>query len=540
MTATRSASASSDASGSDVSSDVTRVDVAIVGGGMAGHTLARQLRRTLPELCVAVFDKSTDNPYKVGESMVEIASNYLLRKLGLSSYLYDHQLPKNGLRFFFDAPGRDAPLHEMSEIGSESLPFHPAFQIDRGRLDADLAEMNARDGVVVRRGAAVRDLRIGGDGAPHRFRALEADRETQVEARWVVDASGRGRLLAKTLELHEPEPELRNAAAWGRFESVADVDDPLRVPPEFRSRVRHTSRRLSTLHFVYPGYWIWFIPLRGITSVGVVCDREVFRPEMRTQEGLLDFVCEHAAPASLLSEAKPVDHGCYMNLAYGTRRFFDGAARWGMTGEAGAFTDPLYSPGSDFIALENDFITDLIRRDQAGEPAQELADRGSLYDAFMRFRTEATLLLYRGQYSLLGSYELCKLKWDFDIGSYYNLWVDAYMRDLHLDTTWLESQLAQRPFVLRTLENFRRLFAKVERELRASGAYHRANLGAYSEGRDCLHFLEEVGQPRDDAAVLRRNGEIFNRVRADAARILGLGPVDEVGLPRFMGRRSIL
>ena len=67
--------------------------------------------------------------------MVEIATNYFVRKLGLSSYLYDRHYPKNGLRFFFDTPQRNAPLHEMTEIGSESLPFHPAFQIDRSRLD---------------------------------------------------------------------------------------------------------------------------------------------------------------------------------------------------------------------------------------------------------------------------------------------------------------------------------------------------------------------------------------------------------------------
>ncbi|MGH0033323.1 MAG: NAD(P)/FAD-dependent oxidoreductase, partial [Myxococcota bacterium] len=169
----------------------TRFDVAIFGGGMAGHLLARQLHRRLPALSVAVFDKSTDNPYKVGESMVEIATNYFLRKLGLSSYLYDHHYPKNGLRFFFDTPERDAALHEMSEIGSESLPFHPAFQIDRGRIDADLAEMNARDGVHVRRGATVRDVEIGADGADHRFRVVEADHTSTVTARWVVDASGR-------------------------------------------------------------------------------------------------------------------------------------------------------------------------------------------------------------------------------------------------------------------------------------------------------------------------------------------------------------
>lgn len=516
-----------------------KLGVAILGGGMAGHLLARQLRRSVPELQVGLFEKTTTDPHKLGESMVELATHYFVKKLGLSSYLYDRHYPKNGLRFFFDTEDRDAPLHEMSEIGSESLPFHPAFQIDRARLDADLARMNAEEGVQVRRGVTVRDLELGSDGAPHHFTVIEGEQNTRVEARWVVDASGRSRLISHQQDLRELEPELANASVWGRFEGVADVDEL--GPASFRERVRHTSRRLSTLHFVYPGYWMWFIPLRGgVTSIGMVCESSEFTPELRTEEGFLRFLRSHRAAGSLLENAKPVDIGCYMNLAYQSRGFFS-ADRWGLTGEAACFTDPLYSPGSDFIALENDFLTDLIARDHGGESQEELATRADLYDRFMQFRQEATFALYRGQYSVLGSYELCKLKWDLDIGSYYNLWVDAYMRDRHLDTAWLESQLAQRPYVLRALEHFRALYAKVEAHLREEGTYYRKNLGEYSPGRDCLGFLADVGQSRDDAQVLGTTGEIFNRVRNDALRLLDREPESTpMALPRFMGRRPIV
>ena len=114
------------------------LDVAILGGGMAGSLLARQLVRRLPSHRIAVFEKKQEHSFTVGESMVEIASNYFVRRLGLGSYLYDRHYPKNGLRFFFDSSEKDAPLPEMSELGSASLPFHPAFQVDRSRLETDL------------------------------------------------------------------------------------------------------------------------------------------------------------------------------------------------------------------------------------------------------------------------------------------------------------------------------------------------------------------------------------------------------------------
>jgi flavin-dependent dehydrogenase len=516
-----------------------KLGVAILGGGMAGNLLARQLRRTLPDLQVGLFEKSTEDPHKLGESMVELASNYLIRRLGLSSYLYDRHYPKNGLRFFFDTPERDAALHEMSELGSDSLPFHPAFQIDRKRIDGDLALLNAADGVQVRRGVRVRAIELGREGEPHRFTAVEPGRETRVEARWLIDASGRSRLLGRLQGLHRPEPELHNVSVWGRFEGVADVD--ALGPESFRARIRHSARRLSTLHFLYPGYWIWFIPLRdGVTSVGLVCEKSAFRMEARTQEGFLAFLREHRAVAGLLERAKPVDHGCYLQLAYGTTRFFS-PDRWGMTGEAACFTDPYYSPGSDFIALENDFLTDLIRRDAEGETREQVAERARLYDEFMLFRQEATLALYRGQYSLFGSYEACKLKWDLDVGSYYALWVDAYLHDRHLDPAWLRSQLAQRPHVLRALANFRRLHEKVERVLRERGDYYRRNLGEYNGGRDCLDFMREIGLPGSEAETLARVEKVFNRVRAEALAILGEPrPTAPLPLARFMGRRALV
>src|SRR3954453_16275554 len=155
----------------------SRFDVAIVGGGLAGTLLARQLRRASPELSIGLFERATESSFKVGESTVEIASNYLVRRLGLSSYLYDRHLPKNGLRFFFDTPTRDAPLERMSEIGTAALPYHPSFQINRARLEDDLRTRNAVEGVLVRTGVRVRDVELASGGGLHRFVVDDGERQ---------------------------------------------------------------------------------------------------------------------------------------------------------------------------------------------------------------------------------------------------------------------------------------------------------------------------------------------------------------------------
>lgn len=494
------------------------LDVAILGGGLAGSLLARQLRRTLPQLTVGLFEKTVESSFKVGESTVEIASNYLIRRLGLSAYLYDRHLPKNGLRFFFDTPARDAALHEMSEVGSVSLPFHPSFQINRARLERDLWDRNAADGVLVRTGVRAHDLELGADGAQHHFAFSGDGVGGRCESRWLVDATGRTSLVARAKGLRVPEPNHAIAAVWGRFIKVRDLDD---IGPEsFRARVRSSSRMLSTVHFCYPGYWIWFIPLKeGVTSVGVVGDRTAVDTSCRTKAGFVEFLSRHRAVAELLEPAEMIDVGSFAQLAYSTTRFFS-ADRWGLSGEAAAFADPFYSPGSDYIALENDFLTDLIRRDAAGEDARRLAERVELYDEFMRFRHEATMLLYRGLYSTLGSYELYRLKWELDIACYYNLWVAPYMLDQHLDEAFLRTQLREKNVILQALRNFADLFQKLETCMRERGQLHRKNLGGFSEPLQSIGYTAEIGTPRTREHILARTAEAFNRVRSRALDLL--------------------
>src|SRR5208337_1623622 len=81
-----------------------------------------------------------------------------------------------------------------------------------------------------------------------------------------------------------------------------------------------------------------------------------------------------------------------------------------------------------------------------------------------------------------GSYEIMRMKWDLDVGSYYNMWVAAYMQDMHLDPTFLEQQLSWQPFLLQGLTNFAHLFRSVEAHLRERGALQRGNRGRFSSG----------------------------------------------------------
>ena len=122
----------------------THFDVAIVGGGLAGLTLALQLEQEFPKLAIIVLERDRLPPpvaaHKVGESTVEIGAHYLSHTLGLTFLLDRTQLRKFGLRFFFGS-GQHDDLAKADELGASNFLPTVTYQLDRGRLEGDLAEI---------------------------------------------------------------------------------------------------------------------------------------------------------------------------------------------------------------------------------------------------------------------------------------------------------------------------------------------------------------------------------------------------------------
>ena len=113
-------------------------NVVIIGGGLAGQCLARQLMMRNSNLSVLILERNcypvTESAHKVGESTVELGAHYLRIVLGLERHLNDCQLPKAGLRFFF-SEGQNQEIAKRFEMGSSAFPPAPSFQLDRGRLE---------------------------------------------------------------------------------------------------------------------------------------------------------------------------------------------------------------------------------------------------------------------------------------------------------------------------------------------------------------------------------------------------------------------
>jgi flavin-dependent dehydrogenase len=426
------------------------VDVLMAGGGLAGLTLARQLRLEAPHLRVLVAEKRThpvpEAAFKVGESTVEIAAHYFHTRLQLAAHLRSDQLEKFGLRYFFPSPD-NRRISDRFEFGPTYFPPVPSFQLDRGRFENTLLDEERRAGVEVLDGCRIAGVELG---APHRVTLQAGTTVRTVTATWFVDATGRHGLLRRRLGLDQRVGHAANAS-WFRIRRRLKIDD-WSADTAWQARVPSAQRWLSTNHLMGEGYWVWLIPLASdATSVGIVAD-DGLHPGARISrlDGARAWLREfepQCADAVDETIGDLEDFLALRHFAHGCRQVYSAEGRWALVGEAGPFTDPFYSPGSDFIAMGNEFTAALIRADVAGE---DIVARAAAFDATYRRLYDAFLRLYEQQYPMMGHAEAMSAKIAWDNACYWGITALLFYQQRLADARFGESigGLMRRFFVL--------------------------------------------------------------------------------------------
>jgi flavin-dependent dehydrogenase len=396
-----------------------KYDVLIAGGGLAGLTLALQLKQSDSRISILVLEKrivkAPAATHKVGESLSEMGSSYLREVLNLKEYLTEHQLPKFGFRFFF-SPEHNENIDRRVEVGSRISNPYPSHQVDRGLLENELVRQLIDGGVEVVLGARVTDVELSKEG--HTIGFEKENIKYHVESRWIVDSTGRNGLLKKKLSLEKDINHDINSA-WFRLDAAIDIDD-WSDNQAWRNFVDPGRRRLATNHLMGEGYWVWLIPLvSGKTSIGIVADPQ-YHPfyGYNTFEKAMTWLEKYeplAAKMLGMHKEKLMDFKVMKHFAYDCKQFYS-TDRWALTGEAGAFLDPFYSPGSDFIGLGNSWTTDLIVRDIKGE---NIKLRTLIYDLTHKELLHGWITLYRNMYGIFGKTQIMLMKIVWDWASYW-------------------------------------------------------------------------------------------------------------------------
>jgi len=494
-------------------------DVLILGGGLAGLTLALQLRGRFADIDVLVLERRRhpvpEACHKVGESTVEIGAHYFEHVLGLRPHLAQAQLKKFGFRFFFSEGRRD--IAAVTEIGVSRPLAISSWQIDRGIFENFLGEEATRRGVRFIDDAVVRGVDLSDAGQAHQVTWQRGDEAARTSrARWVIDASGRAGLLKRKLGL-----ALDNAhpahAVWFRIGDRITLDE-WSDDPAWRARCVTPTRWLSTNHLVGAGYWVWLIPLSsGSHSVGIVADPRLHPLEaMNTFERAMQWLRQHQPrlfDALDGQRDKLQDFAFFRRFSYDCKQVFS-AQRWALAGEAGRFLDPFYSPGSDFIAIGNTYITELIARDRAGLP---LAGHTTIFEQIFRSFYDSTMALYVDQYPLFGDPEVLPVKILWDYTYYWSVLAQLFFADRLADTAALSGLRDE-------LDSCRKLNAEVQAFLGDWGRLSRRRNPPVMLDQATLPWFAELNRsledPLDDHAFRLRLKQAEERLRALAQELL--------------------
>lgn len=308
--------------------------VAVIGAGPSGSTLASLL--AIRGIDVTLFDDGKRPELIVGESLIP-AIIPVLRRLGIEERVAAVSQHKPGVSFTMTSTERvDFCFGNVSRC---DLPPY-AYNVPRPAFDRVLDERATELGVK-RAKVRAKVERSGADG-------LKLSDETLAAAPWlngkqpdlIVDASGRSRLFARTLDIPSKLGPRKDVAYFAHYEGC-DLDEP---------DGQVVIGRLEA-------GWSWRIPLRDCLSIGVVMDKDDAAPLGTTPEERLEAAIDRDPVLSVAAakRRRVTEVATYTNYQLISERGH--GPGWVMAGDAYGFVDPMLSPGL-WLALHSAELID--------------------------------------------------------------------------------------------------------------------------------------------------------------------------------------
>lgn len=318
-----------------------RVDVVVAGGGPAGSVCACRLAQR--GISVLVLEKARFPRFHLGESLLP-GSMAVLAEIGVLPTMETTFIRKYGARFHDDI------AHRRERFAFESAwrpdPDH-AFEVPRDAFDQLLLEHARGAGADVREEWTVTRLARGS------VEARTPDGETvRIEARFVVDATGRTALTAHDASAMERISGLDQTAIYAHFSGVPREAGKLAGDIDIVLFADETGR---------PN-WFWMIPFAdGRTSVGAVVSRAWIRDRAGSTEDLFAAAVEASPTATrMLSGAKMLWPRPQATADFSYRVRDSVGDGFVAIGDAAGFIDPLFSTGAHLAMVGGKTVADAI------------------------------------------------------------------------------------------------------------------------------------------------------------------------------------
>jgi len=304
-------------------------DVAIIGGGPAGSTAATLLAQAGRR--VVVFEREKFPRFHIGESLLPFSVGTFDR-LGVREKLDRTFMPKFGGEITAACGTKGVKFYFKDGFRSQR---DRAYQVTRSEFDKLLLDHSRENGAEVREETEVTKLDFADDRVKIDLETLDGARST-VEARYLLDCSGRQTILGSLFNLKRTYDHLQKFSVFAHYENVERL-----------------AGKDATLIRMVRGLdrWFWTIPLTETrTSVGVVMDTAAFRAtKLAPQAALEKFIAEQPLMVERMKNATRVSP-VYSAGDFSYRNTRLDGDRWLLAGDAAGFIDPVFSSGV-FLAI---------------------------------------------------------------------------------------------------------------------------------------------------------------------------------------------
>ncbi|WP_111747384.1 NAD(P)/FAD-dependent oxidoreductase [Salinisphaera orenii] len=329
--------------------DVIESDVAIIGAGPAGSTAATWLADR--GWHVRVVERSHFPRFAIGESLLPKCMDCLAEAGLLEAVRHAGYQIKRGVRF-----GRSNRMGRFYFADAAGTNWDWTWHVQRADFDQRLASEASRRGAIVGFGETVESIDRTSPGAPRLGIQNDSGESFELSARFVLDASGAGRVLPKLLHL----------------EAEADGPDRAAVFTHVADGIEHPDLRrdelMITVHPERADVWYWLIAFSdGRASIGVVGDSTFIANQGKDAAAQLRaLIAAEPQIAEALTNAK-FDRQTFSAKQFATPvdRLF--GQDFALLGNAGEFVDPIFSSGVT-VALQSAIsAAELVDRQLGGE-----------------------------------------------------------------------------------------------------------------------------------------------------------------------------